>query len=102
MPMDSDQGIEGWYEDPYHAHQHRWFSAGRPTSLVRNGGIESKDAPPDTPPTEPLTRATTDAAPSNGGDLRRVGDATSGSCDPITSWDVAIDAVDAFGLRLKK
>ena len=37
---------EGWYYDPYEHHEHRWFSNGRPTSLVRDQGFESHDAPP--------------------------------------------------------
>jgi len=37
---------EGWYHDPYEAHEHRWFSNGRPTSLVRDSGLEAHDAPP--------------------------------------------------------
>jgi hypothetical protein len=38
---------EGWFLDPYGAHDHRWFSAGSPTKLVRDHGIESYDPPPD-------------------------------------------------------
>ncbi|MGO9456579.1 MAG: hypothetical protein ACLP62_05965 [Acidimicrobiales bacterium] len=37
---------EGWYHDPFEHHQDRWFSNGRPTSLVRDQGLESHDAPP--------------------------------------------------------
>jgi hypothetical protein len=37
---------EGWYRDPFELHADRWFSAGRPTALVRDGGVESHDAPP--------------------------------------------------------
>jgi hypothetical protein len=39
---------EGWYEDPFGAHEARWFSEGTPTLLVRDGGIESHDEPPAT------------------------------------------------------
>lgn len=38
---------EGWYRDPFGKHDDRWFSAGRPTKLVRDGGVESHDPPPE-------------------------------------------------------
>jgi len=44
---------EGWYRDPYGIHQDRWFSAGTPTSLVRDQGVEGHDDPPDHPPPGP-------------------------------------------------
>lgn len=34
---------EGWYRDPYLVHEDRWFSAGQPTKLVRDAGIEDYD-----------------------------------------------------------
>jgi hypothetical protein len=37
---------EGWYQDPFHSHEDRWFSGGRPTSLVRDAGVESHDPAP--------------------------------------------------------
>jgi hypothetical protein len=40
---------EGWYSDPYAVHEHRWFSDGTPTALVRDHGTTSKDPPPETP-----------------------------------------------------
>jgi hypothetical protein len=39
-------GPQGWYSDPYGSHDDRWFSSGRPTSLVRDQGAESYDEPP--------------------------------------------------------
>jgi hypothetical protein len=33
---ESSSVAEGWYRDPYGIHQDRWFSAGTPTSLVRD------------------------------------------------------------------
>jgi hypothetical protein len=41
---------QGWYRDPYLVHEDRYFSAGEPTKLVRDGGIEDYDPPPDGPP----------------------------------------------------
>jgi hypothetical protein len=40
---------EGWYRDPFAIHEDRWMSQGRPTKLVRDGGVESYDPPPDLP-----------------------------------------------------
>jgi hypothetical protein len=37
---------QGWYRDPSGAHDDRWFSAGRPTSLVRDGGVVSREDQP--------------------------------------------------------
>jgi hypothetical protein len=37
---------QNWCPDPFGMHEARWFSNGTPTSLVRDGGIESQDAPP--------------------------------------------------------
>lgn len=45
---------EGWYRDPYSAHDDRWFSMGRPTDLVRDGSVESHDQPPLGPWPTPL------------------------------------------------
>ena len=47
--MNEGQVAQGWYQDPYAIHEHRYFSAGLPTKLVRDGGHESYDAPPDGP-----------------------------------------------------
>jgi hypothetical protein len=37
---------QGWYSDPYCEHKARWFSAGSPTALVRDDGVEATDPPP--------------------------------------------------------
>jgi hypothetical protein len=37
---------EGWYKDPFGAHEARWFSEGKPTILVRDGAVESHDSVP--------------------------------------------------------
>ena len=46
----ADERREDWYTDPYERHEARWMSAGRPTKLVRDGKVESHDAPPDEEP----------------------------------------------------
>jgi hypothetical protein len=50
---DRPVAAEGWYRDPYQLHQDRWFSAGVPTSLIRDHGAEGHDDPPDYPPPGP-------------------------------------------------
>lgn len=48
--MDSaGDDVEGWYTDPFDRHEARWFSAGAPSKLVRDGTVESNDPPPDEP-----------------------------------------------------
>lgn len=66
---------EGWYKDPYRKHDDRWFSDGKPTSLVRDGRIESRDPPPDTPLPMRLVRSETSNQASDGNDLLRADDA---------------------------
>jgi hypothetical protein len=36
----------GWFQDPYHVHEARYVSDGKPTKLVRDGRIESYDPRP--------------------------------------------------------
>jgi hypothetical protein len=67
---------EGWYQDPFGAHEARWFSDGHPTPLVRDGSVESHDEPPDTQWDLPLV-SVADHQASDGSDLRRVGVETS-------------------------
>lgn len=38
---------EGWCPDPLGRHESRWLSSGKPTDLVRDGGLESHDEPSD-------------------------------------------------------
>jgi len=62
-PADREHGEqEGWYLDPYGVHDQRWISKGRPSDLVRDGVHESKEAPPDRPPSLPLVPAPVDAS----------------------------------------
>ncbi|HXB46781.1 MAG TPA: hypothetical protein VNW50_03390 [Streptosporangiaceae bacterium] len=37
---------QGWFLDPFGAHEARYFSDGSPTRLVRDSGVESYDEPP--------------------------------------------------------
>jgi hypothetical protein len=100
---------EGWYRDPYGIHQDRWFSAGTPTSLVRDGGTEGHDDPPGYPPAgspveipdadrfpeDDLRRADeAEARLEESADLRRADDAEAdaGQGDRPTPFDRASDA----------
>jgi len=47
--METNPLAQGWYRDPYRVHEDRHMSAGLPTKLVRDGGCESYDVPPDRP-----------------------------------------------------
>lgn len=47
--MNKGQVAQGWYQDPHVVHEHRYFSAGLPTKLVRDGVREFYDPPPDGP-----------------------------------------------------
>jgi hypothetical protein len=65
---------EGWYRDPFHLHTDRWFSDGQPTSLVRDGTEESRDAPPSATYSGPLVESV-EVPPEDGLDLRRADEA---------------------------
>jgi hypothetical protein len=68
---------EGWYQDPFKLHTDRWFSDGQPTDLVRDGKVESRDAPPSATFSGPLVEAV-EVPPVDGTDLRRADEAESG------------------------
>lgn len=57
---------EGWYRDPFAIHEDRWMSQGRPTKLVRDGGVESYDPPPDLPLPAELVPAVSDSGEATG------------------------------------
>jgi hypothetical protein len=40
---DDEPVTEGWGADPSGRHEQRWFSAGTPTPLVRDGRVEGRD-----------------------------------------------------------
>jgi hypothetical protein len=44
-----NEQLEGWCTDHFKRHEARWMSVGTPTHLVRDGGVESRDDPPDEP-----------------------------------------------------
>ncbi len=41
-----DSRLQGWQADPFGLHELRYFSAGNPTKLVRDAGVDAYDEPP--------------------------------------------------------
>jgi hypothetical protein len=84
---------EGWYQDPFGVHEHRWMSQGRPTKLVRDGGTEAYDPPPDLPLPEVLVPADADSAAA--GDT---GEAGQDSYSNRRASRAALDAISGGAL----
>jgi len=77
---------QGWYRDPYCVHGDRWFSAGRPTDLVRDDGVVSRAAPPPGEVPTPLVPA--QVGPADSSDTKRA--------DAATRKDQSYDGKAAF------
>jgi hypothetical protein len=94
MPMKA----QGWYRDPYYVHEDRYFSAGQPTKLVRDVGLESYDPPPPRPPEAELV-AVAESQPTYGSDLRRADDLKAGPAayDNKAAFWAALDSVAVSG-----
>ncbi len=84
---------EGWYVDPFGRHEARWISAGTPSALVRDGGVEAQDPPPADPITAEMVPWQADP-PADGADLKRADDAEREAFDPQQLTDAASIAVD--------
>jgi hypothetical protein len=89
----------GWFSDPYHEHECRYFSEGNPTKLVRDLGLESFDPPPDVPMPESPVRAVSHTDPqSSGTDMRRADDAErEAPYDRRAASAKAISSIVRFG-----
>jgi hypothetical protein len=85
---------EGWYIDPFGLHEARWISGGTPTALVRDGGVESQDPPPNDPITAVMVPWGADP-PNDGGDLKRADDAERQEFNPDAMRDAAERAIDS-------
>jgi hypothetical protein len=70
---------QGWFTDPYGCHDARWFSDGVPTSLVRDGTIESYDDPPAGPAPETPRPITSSMSTRNRDDTHRADEPQDGS-----------------------
>ena len=56
----------GWHLDPFGLHEHRYFSRGKPTKLVRDDGRESYDEPPaDAPHVDAIAADSLRAVPAS-------------------------------------
>jgi hypothetical protein len=84
---------EGWYVDPFGRHEARWISGGTPTALVRDGGSETQDPPPDAPITAEMEPWGVDP-PADGEDMRRADDAESQTFNPDAMRNAAEGAID--------
>ena len=89
---------QGWYRDPYLVHEDRYFSAGEPTKLVRDGGLEDYDPPPSGPPKAELVEVR-DTQTTNAGELRRADDRSAGAV-----WDPYFAALrgDLIPIKLSR
>ena len=85
---------EGWYVDPFGRHEARWISAGTPTALVRDEGVESQDPPPNEQVTVEMERVA-EVAPVDGNDLKRADDAERQEFDPNAMIEKAEEAIDS-------
>lgn len=73
-----EENEEGWYTDPFRRHEARWMSDGTPTKLVRDGAVESYEAPPNEEPSQTPERIEEEQLP-DGQDLLRAGDSDTGA-----------------------
>jgi len=89
----------GWYRDPYHKHEDRYFSEGNPTKLVRDAGHESFDPPPDLPvPGSPVPVASHPTQSWGADDMRRADDAgREAPYDRRAACQRATSAIVRFG-----
>ena len=85
---------EGWYVDPFGRHEARWMSAGTPTSLVRDEGIEGQDPPSGTPIAEEMVPWAPGPA-AGGDDLKRADDVERRVLDPNAMTEQAEEAIDS-------
>jgi hypothetical protein len=70
------------------------MSQGRPTKLVRDGGTESYDPPPDLPLPDVLVPVTADGdASADGSDLRRYGDSDQEPYSARRARQAGLDAI---------
>jgi hypothetical protein len=87
---------QGWFEDPFGVHEHRYFSAGQPTKLVRDNGNESYDPPPFEIWAGPLVPVE-EPAGGDATDLRRADDISSRPYDAERAKQAALTIFDQSG-----
>ena len=87
------QALQGWQADPFGLHESRYFSAGRPTKLVRDNGLEAYDEPP-APDFAAAAAASAQGAGVADGDTGEVGCATDATADSATALRVQPSVAD--------
>jgi hypothetical protein len=85
--------LQGWCRDPFGLHEERYFSAGGPTKLVRDGGVDSYDEPPSTT----YDIAAVAASPAYVRDDLYLPDSPPGSPKRSHGWAIAAVAIVAVG-----
>jgi hypothetical protein len=88
---------QGWYRDPYGVHEARYFSAGHPTKLVRDGDVEAYDALPPGPPREQLVEVSGSQAADGSDLLRADADQADLPYDRKKAFWAAVDSAAVFG-----
>lgn len=91
---------QGWYQDPFRRHEHRWFSEGRATSLVRDGEAESDDVLPTEEYDGPLVAAEA-AELADGGDLLRADERADDRASRRSLVQAALDAATQSGWNFR-
>ncbi|HXY43533.1 MAG TPA: hypothetical protein VEH29_05060 [Acidimicrobiales bacterium] len=85
---------EGWYRDPFGGHEARWFSAGVPTPLVRDGEVDSQDPPPASAGSQAIVPEELPEVAVTG-DLRRADAAERrSSLREETPWEVVFESAN--------
>ena len=88
MTGTNDSALQGWCTDPWGLHEARYFSAGHPTKLVRDGDRESYEEPPATAPTaDPVPIESNELG--DGSDTKRAEDGLDGQLDYSMAAEVA-------------
>ena len=94
MAHEAEQA-QGWFADPFGVHEHRYFSAGQPTKLVRDNGAESYDSPPDGGWLTATLVPVEEPEPGDARDMLRADMASQGGpYDPTKARRAALDVFD--------
>jgi hypothetical protein len=95
-----EQGnLQGWHADPFGLHEQRYFSAGEPTKLVRDGDVESYDSIPgqESPPDEEpaaVTAGTPDPTAEAGTAAAVNGESLAGEAEARTDEPESAELAD--------
>lgn len=90
----------GWFVDPFGAHEARWFSDGRPTRLVRDADDTSFGSPPLVKWDGPLERLADANDWDGGADPRRADDGLPTPDDDLPPVDPLVAEAWTWTKRL--